>query len=361
MKSTLKLSEQEALLAVRNRDSAYDGQFFFAVLTTGIYCRPSCSARAAKKENLRFFSDIEQAELAGFRACKRCRPEQVKSDRKNNDTMVLVARYIENNSDQKITLDGLAEQFKLSSAHLQKRFKATFGLSPREFHNGIKQHRFKALMRDGCSVTDALYSAGYGSSSRVYESSDKELGMTPGTYKSGGQGETMVYTCAHTRIGYLMLAATEKGVCFAMFDDEEQQLLTLLQQEFPAANLVKSSDGDQIDDWYREIERYLSAETTMPDIPLDLRGTTFQLRVWHFIQSVADGETVSYSEVANGIDNPAAFRAAATACGKNRIALLVPCHRVLRGDGSMGGYRWGVGLKRELLEMEAQIRAKGHQ
>lgn len=342
------ISDAEALRAVRSRDAAYDGKLFFAVVTTGIFCRPSCVARQALEANLRFFPTIQNAVAAGFRACKRCKPENLSGI----NPMIDVARHIEAHADEKITLTMLADKFALSPTHLQKAFSATFGLSPKVFQDGIRQQRFKALLRAGESVTDAVFAAGYGSSSRVYEQTAKSLGMTPGAYKKGATGEQIYYTSGDTQFGTLMLAATEKGVCFAMFGDAENQLNQLLLNEFPCAVLSRSVGSAQIDKWYDEIEDYLSAKKLMPTIPLDLRGTAFQMRVWQFLQSINSGDAVSYRDVANGIDQPTAIRAAATACAKNRVALLVPCHRVLRGDGGVGGYRWGVEKKRKLLALE---------
>ena len=355
MNTNLAISEREARRAVRDRDEAYDGRLFFAVVTTGIYCRPSCSSRQANAENLRFFDTAQLALAAGFRACKRCKPDNLVTD----NPMVVVARYIEAHADQRITLSDLAAKFKLSPTHLQKAFSAVFGLSPKAFQNGIRQQRFKSLLREGQSVTDAVYAAGYGSSSRVYDNATAQLGMTPGDYKKGAKGEHISYSCGNTRFGYLMLAATDKGVCFAMFGRDETELLQLLQQEFPLASVERSPGGDQIDSWYAQIERYLMANQTLPTIPLDLRGSAFQIRVWQFLLSIANGEVVSYRDVAQGIDQPKAFRAAASACAKNRIALLVPCHRVLRGDGGIGGYRWGVETKRDLLEFEQALTKEG--
>lgn len=344
------ISEIEALQAVRDRNAAYDGKLFFAVVTTGIFCRPSCSARQALSENIRFFDSAQLAVTAGFRACKRCRPEHLIG----NSVMIDVARYLEARADEKITLSMLADKFDLSPTHLQKAFTSVFGLSPKVFHNGVRQQRFKSLLREGESVTDAVYAAGFGSSSRVYENTTEQLGMTPGVYKKGANGEQISYACGETRFGLLMLAATEKGVCFAMFGSAEKELLLLLEKEFPNAQVNCSQGSAQIDAWFEGIDQHLSADKTLPTIPLDIRGSAFQMRVWQFLQSIASGEVVSYRDVANGIDQPTAIRAAATACAKNRIALLIPCHRVLRGDGGIGGYRWGVETKKELLTFEKQ-------
>jgi len=323
MNTILAISDSEALEAVRSRDRRYDGKFVFAVVTTGVFCRPSCKSRQANPENIRFYESTAQAKQAGFRACKRCSPEQRFAD---NEKMIAVARYIESHADETLTLAKLASMFKLSPTHLQKSFKSTIGMSPKT----------------------------YGSSSRVYEQASGKLGMTPGAYKSGAAGEQISYTCGLTKFGCLMLAATDKGVCFVMFGDEENELRQKLKEEFPGAITERSVDDDQIKQWYAQINQFLSAGIPMPNIPLDIRGTAFQMRVWAFLQSISEGDVVSYRDVAVGIGQPAAIRAAATACAKNRIALLVPCHRVLRGDGGIGGYRWGVDTKRFLLSLEAQ-------
>ncbi len=351
MNTNLAISDREALLAVRNRDARYDGKLIFAVITTRVFCRPSCKSRRANPENIRFYASVTEAKQAGFRACKRCLPEQVDAE---NDKLVSVARYIESHADENLTLAMLAARFNVSPTHLQKSFKAAIGLSPKAFQNGIRQRQFKALLKKGESVTDAVFAAGYGSSSRVYEQASSNLGMTPGAYKSGAVDEQISYTCGKTSFGNLMLAATDKGVCFAMFGDVEGELRQNLKQEFPKAIIERSAGDEQIKQWYTEINRYLRAESPMPGIPLDIRGTAFQMRVWAFLQSINEGDVVSYRDVAIGIGQPTAVRAAATACAKNRIALLIPCHRVLRGDGSMGGYRWGVDTKRTLLSLEAQ-------
>jgi len=345
------ISDSEALKAVRNRDTRYDGKFVFAVVTTGVFCRPSCKSRQANPENIRFYESTIQARQAGFRACKRCSPERPFAD---DGKLIAVARYIESHADETLTLATLASLFKLSPAHLQKSFKSSIGMSPKAFQDGIRQQQFKALLKKGESVTDAVFAAGYGSSSRVYEQASGKLGMTPGAYKSGAAGEQISYSCGLTRFGCLMLAATDKGVCFAMFGDDENELRQKLNEEFPKAITERSVDDDQIKQWYEQINQFLSAGFPKPNIPLDIRGTAFQMRVWAFLQSINEGDVVSYSDVAVGIGQPTAIRAAATACAKNRIALLVPCHRVLRGDGGIGGYRWGVDTKRHLLSLEAQ-------
>ncbi len=349
MNVTIAIGENEAIQAVRKRDASYDGKLFFGVITTGVFCKPSCNSRRAKPENLRFYDSVQSAKKAGFRACKRCSPESLNQD---DDKLVNIARYIEANAHEKITLSMLADRFDLSPAHLQKAFKATIGLSPKAFQEGIRHSQFKMLLKKGESVTDAVFAAGYGSSSRVYEKATTNIGMTPGAYKAGAKNETINYICKNTRFGRLMLAATNKGVCFVMFGSSEAELCKHLSEEFSLAQIKAVKSNKQLKEWFKAIEAYLNENQNMPNIPLDIRGTAFQLRVWAFLQSVEEGATVSYTDVANGIGQPNAFRAAASACGKNRIALLIPCHRVLRGDGSVGGYRWGVETKQALLQLE---------
>jgi len=352
MKKIAAISDQEAHQAVRERDARYDGKLIFGVVTTGVFCKPSCKSRQARAENIRFFQTPAQARAAGFRACKRCTPEQLETD---NAKLVEVARYIEAHSDDTLTLATLAARFEMSAAHLQKSFKATIGLSPKAFQDGIRAHRFKALLKKGESVTDAVFAAGYGSTSRVYEQASEKLGMTPGAYKTGAAGEQISYTCGTTQFGLLMLAATDKGVCFAMFGEHEDELIEKLKTEFPKATTQRTVDDEQLKQWFVQINHYLDTGASLNGIPLDIRGTAFQMRVWTFLQSINEGDVLSYTELAVGIGKPAAVRAAASACAKNRIALLIPCHRVLRGDGGIGGYRWGVETKRYLLSMEAQI------
>jgi len=345
----LRLSDQEATEAVMNRDSAYDGRFYFGVVTTGIYCLPSCSSRQPRPENLRFFVSGDVAEQAGFRACKRCKPDTHSTQHAN---LIEVARYIESHVDERLSLNDLASQFSMSPTYLQKSFKAAIGLSPKTFQDGIRREQFKSLLKKGQSVTDAVFEAGYGSVSRVYENTESKLGMSPASYRAGAKGELIHYIAGQTALGVLMLAATNKGVCFAMFGEVESELLAKLESEFPKATLTLAENNKQVRAWFVAINKHLSSKAPRPSIPLDIRGTAFQLKVWQFLQSIDDGTTVSYTELAKGIGQPTATRSAATACGKNRIAVLVPCHRVLRGDGSLGGFRWGLERKQQLLDIE---------
>jgi len=341
----------DMLAAIEACDGRFDGRFWYGVVTTGVYCRPSCPSRSPKRENVRLYQDPEAAEAAGFRACKRCRPRRALSD---VDGLVAVARYIESHTEERLTLAGLASRAGLSPARLQKKFRAAFGASPKEYQDALRHGRFREALRDGESVTDAIYAAGYGSPSRVYGEASRHLGMTPTAYRAGGEGETIWYACRVSALGPLMLAATARGVCFAQFGDSEAALVEALRREFPRAELEPSAarDGADLDAWLDALDAHVSDNAPRPDVPLDLRGTALQLRVWRFLLSVPEGEVLSYAELARGIGRPKAARAVASACARNRIGVLVPCHRVLCGDGALGGYRWGLERKRTLLDAE---------
>lgn len=341
--------------AIAARDAAFDGEFVFGVVTTGVVCRPSCPARASRLDNRRFFADLDAAVLAGFRPCKRCRPGapapavQVAAD---------AARFIEQHADQRVTLAELAERAALSPARLQKTFKAAFGVSPRQYHEAVRLGLFKRSLRSARTVTEALYQAGFESTSRAHAAS-QNMGMTPSAYRSGGRGETIRYACRVTSLGPLLMAATARGVCFAQFGDNTEALVEQLRAEFPAADIAESraSESPELTAWVTALDAHLSSGAPRPDVPLDLRGTAFQVKVWRFLQRIGEGDVMSYSELAAALDQPTATRAVASACAKNRIAVLVPCHRVLRADRSLGGYRWGMERKQALLDRERARRA----
>ncbi len=344
-------SAEQMHAAIRGRDARYDGRFFFGVVTTGVYCRPSCPARPAKVENIRFFADTDAARAAGFRPCRKCHPDEFGRD---VEKLVDIARYIETHADERLTLAELAKKTGLSAGRFQKVFKATFGVSPKSYQDAARLELLKDALKDGEDVAGAIFGAGFGSTSRVYGEAARNMGMTPAAYRSGGKGEQICYAYRQSAIGPLLMAATGRGVCFAQFGEGRDALLAQLQQEFPGATLTPSAaeDSPALDAWIEALDRHLANEAPRPDLPLDLRGTAFQLRVWRFLLGVKDGEVVSYGEVAAGIGKPKAVRAAASACGANRVSVLVPCHRVLRGDGDLGGYRWGVERKRTLLDLE---------
>jgi len=267
---------------------------------------------------------------------------------------VELARYIAAHSEHSLTLDILAERVHLSPSRMQRVFKSIFGVTPKKFQQAARSEHFKASLREGADITDAIYAAGYGSSSRLYGQAMHGIGMTPRRYRAGGKGETLTYACRDTVLGPIMMAATDRGVCFAQFGSDCDTLLAQLRSEYPQAELQQYQDQAtlQLDQWIDALNGYIENKRPRPEIPLDLQGTAFQIKVWEFLLSMKDGDVASYAELAQGIDKPRAVRAAASACAANRIAVLVPCHRILRGDGGMGGYRWGVERKRALLDSE---------
>lgn len=355
MSPTMTLPSEKTLRrAVSQRNSSYDGQFFYGVVTTGIYCRPSCPARRPKPENLRFFATAAQAAAAGFRPCKRCRPGE-NSERTELENL---ARYIERHANETLPLSKLAARVGWSSSRLQRGFKAAFGVSPRAYQDGIRANNFRAELKAGKTVTGAVFAAGYGSASRAYGGAARHIGMTPKRYREGAAGETIYHAYRDTALGPLLLAATNEGVCFAQFGESRGALVNQLKEEFPNAihRTSRAQHSPALTDWIRALAAHFEHRGPAPDLALDLRGTAFQLKVWEFLLSVKPGDVVSYGEVAAGIGSPKAVRAAASACGANRVAVLVPCHRVLRGDGALGGYRWGVERKRTLLDTERRSR-----
>ena len=267
---------------------------------------------------------------------------------------VALARYIATNADESLTLEKLAARVHLSPSRMQRVFKSTFGVTPKKFQQAARSDRFKALLRSGIDITDAIYEAGYGSTSRVYGKVTHNIGMTPKSYRAGGKGENLTWACRETVMGPILMAATDRGVCFAQFGDSCARLLLQLQREFPRAELKQYDDdsSQRLEQWIDALNAYIQNKQPRPELPLDLQGTAFQIKVWEFLLSLEDGEVMSYSELARAIDKPKAVRAAASACGANRIAVLVPCHRILRGDGGLGGYRWGLERKRALLDAE---------
>jgi len=304
-----------------------------------------------------FYETAAEAQAAGFRPCKRCKPTGKLEASAADARMGAVAAYIDAHINEPLTLEQLASVAGISAFHLQRSFKSVLGVSPKEYHAARRLKSFKSGLRSGDSVLGAVFDAGYGSTSRVYEQVDGGLGMTPTAYRAGGEGETIVHATRETGLGSLMMAATERGVCFVQFGEDVDSLLAQLAAEFPRATLRAATPNDAaLDDWMEAIDAHLSRGAPSPQLPVDLRGTAFQMRVWRFLLSVKPGDVVSYTEVARGIGAPRAIRAAASACGANRIGVLVPCHRVLRGDGGLGGYRWGVERKRALLDMERRAR-----
>jgi AraC family transcriptional regulator, regulatory protein of adaptative response / methylated-DNA-[protein]-cysteine methyltransferase len=344
--------------AVATRDERYNGVFVYGVVTTGVYCRPSCRSRPAKPENVRFFANPAAAEGAGLRPCKRCEPRGLYD--RTTRLMQALTQYIDKNPGENLSLAHLAKQAHLSPAHLQRTFKAVLGVSPKAYQDAARLKRLKCGLKSGRSVLDSITDAGFQSTSRVYGATTRNLGMTPSAYRAGGAGENIAYAYRDTGLGPLLMAATDRGVCFAQFGKNEVALTAQLKSEFPRATLVTSrmADSPDLDAWIQGFEAHIAGTAPRPDLPLDLRGTAFQIRVWRFLLQVPEGDVISYGELAAEIGAPKAVRAAASACAANRIAILVPCHRVLRGDGGLGGYRWGLERKRVLIDRERAGRAQ---
>src|SRR5580704_1434758 len=342
-------SEDQRWNAVVARDAAHDGQFVFAVSSTGVYCRPSCAARRPRRENVAFFSRPEQAEKAGFRACLRCRPRSI-SGNPQSDSAKEICRYIEQHLDEPITLERLGKVFRQSPFHLQRRFKAVLGITPREYADSCRLRLLKRNLQAGDNVTRAMYDAGYGSSSRLYEKTASQLGMTPDKYRRGAVAAAIRYTCADSPLGRMLIAATERGICAIQFARTDGELIEGLKREFPFA--TRKPDEGGLQTWVAALLEKMTGRELNTDLPLDIRATAFQRRVWTYLQSIPFGSTRSYGEVAKAIGQPSASRAVARACATNPVAIAIPCHRVVREDGSISGYRWGVERKKTLLEME---------
>jgi AraC family transcriptional regulator of adaptative response/methylated-DNA-[protein]-cysteine methyltransferase len=343
--------------AVLNRDTSATGEFFYAVKTTGVYCRPTCASRRPLRKNVEFFATTAAAREQGYRACKRCRPDDVAGNRSTNPINAVVhelARQIEANPEQPFRLAQLAQRAGYSPFHLQRNFKAIIGSTPKEYQTAARLRTLKQELRKDAPVSDAIYQAGFGSGSRVYEKTDGQLGMTPSEYRSGGKGLTISYASGRTPLGLLMIGATDRGICFLQFGDNDRALQAELRRQFPAAAVqaMPAAYEEQFESWMAALNRHLRGLEPRLDLPLDVRGTAFQLIVWRYLQKLPYGEVRSYSEVAEAIGKPSAARAVARACASNSVALLIPCHRVVRGTGELGGYRWGVQRKRVLLDTE---------
>jgi AraC family transcriptional regulator, regulatory protein of adaptative response / methylated-DNA-[protein]-cysteine methyltransferase len=344
--------EEESWNAVIARDPSYDGEFVFAVATTGIYCRPSCAARRPRRENVTFFLRPDQAERAGFRECLRCRPRSF-SGNPQSDVAKAICRYIEQHLDEPITLDRLGKAFRLSPFHLQRRFKASIGITPREYADSCRMRQLKRNLQSGDNVTRAMYDAGYGSSSRLYEKTASQLGMTPDNYRRGAIAATIRYACANSPLGRMLIAATERGVCSIQFAGSDGELIEGLKREFPFA--VRKPDEGGLQTWVAAVLSKMKGRELDANLPLDIRATAFQRRVWNYLQSIPFGATRSYSQVAKAIGQPTASRAVARACATNPVAVAIPCHRVVRADGNDSGYRWGVERKKALLDLEKSV------
>lgn len=342
--------------AVLSRDARFDGRVFFGVRSTGVYCRPSCPARRPRREQVVFFNIPEAAEKAGFRSCRRCRPRAVATADPQAVMVQQVCRYIEDHIDAPPTLEALSALTGVSAYHLQRVFKRVAGITPRQYAEACRLSKFKSGVKKGESVAGAMYDAGYGSSSRLYERAPSQLGMTPANYRRGGKGTQISYTIVGCSLGRLLVASTEKGVCAVRLGDSDAALELDLLKEYPAADIRRNDKA--LSKWVEELLNHLEGARPHLDLALDVQATAFQWSVWEKLREIPYGSTRSYSDIAKAIGRPTATRAVARAIATNPLALVVPCHRVIREDRSLGGYRWGVKRKQALLDKERSAATK---
>jgi AraC family transcriptional regulator of adaptative response/methylated-DNA-[protein]-cysteine methyltransferase len=348
--------------AIQKRDRGQDGLWFVGVVTTGVYCRPSCASRHALRKNVRFYQTSQEAERDGLRPCLRCRPLEAPRGTASADKMWELCRYIDSHSDSRVDLEALAARAGLSRFHLQRTFKAVVGVTPKQYADARRMAKLKSGLKRAKDVTEAVYDAGFGSSSRVYERADTRLGMTPNQYRRGGEGVGITYAAEATALGLMMIGATDRGICFLQFGESQDELAAALRKEYPKAQVEPMGEamgepGSQFRIWMEALQRHLAGQagSAAHQIPLDIRATAFQMRVWNYLQSIPAGQVQSYSEVATGIGRPSAVRAVARACATNTVAIVIPCHRVIRGTGELGGYRWGLARKRALIDLERRV------
>lgn len=344
------LNEEQCWQAVVTRDRTADGTFVFAVRSTGIYCRPSCPARRPRREQVIFFRQMQEAEVAQFRPCRRCYPQYASVPEPQAEMIEQVCRYIETYLDAPLRLIDLSQQFHLSPYHLQRTFKRIKGMTPRQYVESCRLAHFKARLQDGVAVTSALHDAGYHSSSSMYERVPTQLGMTPTAYQHGGKSMHISYTIVEIPLGYILIAATARGVAVVRFGDAESTLQADLVREYPEAELERDEQG--LGPWVTLLLDYLQGQSIPPTVPLDVRASAFQWKVWEALRAIPIGSTRSYREIAQAIGQPTAARAVANACAANPVAVFIPCHRVVRGNGQLGGYHWGVERKQQLLDLE---------
>jgi AraC family transcriptional regulator, regulatory protein of adaptative response / methylated-DNA-[protein]-cysteine methyltransferase len=334
---------------LRERSQQIEQPFYYGVTTTGIYCRPHCSSRLPRRENVRFFDTVDEATQAGFRPCKRCRPN-LPEQADSTQAAVLQACAIMDNADETPTLAELAGTVGLSPFYFQRQFKRIVGVTPKQYAMEKRKQRIQANLQAGETVTTALYDAGYSSSAPFYNQARQSLGMTPSTYKNGGSGARIHYAIHETRLGWLLVAVTAAGVCAIEFGDSQAQLEASLHTRFPQAEIIPG--GSVFDGWVQRILAFLDRPSQALDLPVDVRGTAFQHQVWQALRQIPLGETISYTELARRVGRPKAVRAVARACAVNQVAVVIPCHRVVGASGSLTGYRWGIERKRKLLEQE---------
>jgi AraC family transcriptional regulator, regulatory protein of adaptative response / methylated-DNA-[protein]-cysteine methyltransferase len=343
-------TDDDRWAAVLRRDPAADGRFYFAVRTTGVYCRPSCAARVARRENVAFHLTCAEAERAGFRPCKRCRPDEAPLAERQASVVAKACRLIEE-AEEAPSLDGLARAAGMSRFHFHRVFKSVTGVTPKAYADAHRAKRVREELGQRDTVTEAIYGAGFNSSGRFYAASSDLLGMTPTAFRSGGNGATIRFAVGECSLGSILVAATDKGVCAILFGDDPDTLVRDLQDRFPKARLIGADN--EFEQLVATVVGFVEAPAQGLVLPLDVRGTAFQQRVWQALREIPSGSTASYAEIARRIGQPKAVRAVARACASNGIAVAIPCHRVVRNDGALSGYRWGVERKRALLEREA--------
>ncbi len=336
--------------AIVVRDRAADGTFFYSVKTTGVYCRPSCAARLPNPKNVRFHDSRTAAERAGFRPCKRCKPDQAPLEQQQADRIAKACRMIAA-SEEMPSLAQLAKAVGLSLHHFHRLFKSVTGLTPRDYAAAHRTGRVRRALRQSKTVTEAIYDAGYNSGGRFYAEADAMLGMTPSTFRAGGSNEQIRFAVGQSSLGAILVAMSDKGVCAILLGDDPDGLLRDLQDRFPRAQLIGGDAG--FEKAVAKVVGFVEQPTLGLDLPLDVRGTAFQQRVWRALRTIPAGKTASYTDIANTIGAPKAVRAVAGACAANPIAVAIPCHRVVRNDGALSGYRWGIERKRALLDKEA--------
>ncbi len=348
------MHEETYWQAVLTRDKHSDGTFVYAVRSTGIYCNPSCAARRPRREQVVFFPQPEAAEQAGYRACRRCRPQEASVYQLQLEMVQHACHYIDTHLEGPLTLEALGKEVSVSPYHLQRVFKRIMGITPRQYAQAYRLGQLKQQLKEGETVTTALYNTGYGSSSRLYEQAPAQLGMTPAAYRQGGKSMHIGYTIVDCPLGRLLIAATEKGICAICLGDSDADLEAALFSEYPAAEIQR--DGVELSQWVSTLLNHLNGQQPQLDLPIDVQATAFQWRVWQALRAIPYGSTRSYSQVAQALGDPKAARAVARACASNPVAIVVPCHRVVREDGNLGGYRWGLQRKQRLLAQEASCR-----
>lgn len=344
-------AEADRWTAVQRRDPAADGQFVYSVATTGVYCRPSCASRPARRENVAFHADPAAAEAAGFRACKRCRPNGPSAAERRAAAIARACRLIDE-AEETPGLDSLAAAAGMSRFHFHRMFKEVTGVTPKDYAGARRGERVRGALAGGARVTEAIYDAGYNANSRFYAEAGDRLGMRPSAYRDGGRGAAVRFAVGECSLGSVLVAATAKGVCAILLGDDPEELVRDLEDRFPKAELIGADPAFEAT--VAQVVGLIDAPRQVIDLPLDIRGTAFQQQVWDALRRIPAGHTMSYAEIAAAIGRPSAVRAVAQACASNALAVAIPCHRVVRSDGNLSGYRWGVERKRVLLSRERE-------